>query len=410
MTKKFDPKKLTKKMIWVPVAGNRGIRRRYVWNQVKERYEDPPSGALYEARRTAHRGGERVSRTFPSLQESQSWKEHRLFEAIEQEAQVQNGYRLSDLISEFRSKRFPLLSEGSVIIYERLFKSLKPIEHLVVDEIKPSDVDDWLSVLTSPEQMSQRRSTRISFDKELGALAVLLRWHIEEHDDAKLIFPIKRKHYRRGQVKKRLTRKVVLTDDESKKWLAILKATNPLFHAIAFVQISQALRISEVCAMKWSNLDMTAGRYEICEHVLWPRVQGKQAKLAPGTKTTLQSYWIPLWEDVQMVLAEMKKSAKDDLIFSLNGNILTYRQIQYAYNRAFELAGLPHRSTHVCRHTGSTQFLDQTQDLLALQQMGGWKDQTMPQHYAKVRAQRAEQAMRATERRLKIVSPEEKIG
>ena len=53
-------------------------------------------------------------------------------------------------------------------------------------------------------------------------------------------------------------------------------------------------------------------------------------------------------------------------------------------------------------------FLDQTQDLLALQQLGGWKDQHMRQHYAKIRSQRAEHAMRKAEKRLHLVQSRSK--
>ena len=126
---------------------------------------------------------------------------------------------------------------------------------------------------------------------------------------------------------------------------------------------------------------------------------------AEGVRAAVRSTraQVGLWKEIQDLLAGMLPSKKGDLIFTENGEVLSYRRVQYVYNQAFKKAGLPHRSTHVCRHTGSTMFLDRTQDLLALQQLGGWKNQFMPQHYAKIRSHRAEQAMRASEKRLRIV-------
>lgn len=413
MTKKFNLKVFNGRYIWRPVTGSRGIRRRYAWNETKACYEDPPNGPLYEARRIDTAGGNRVSKTFSLLQHAREWKERRNQNGHSETKRVviNNGYTLKQLIIDFKAKRFPLLSEGTVIFYERLFRSLTSLEGLFVDTIQPRDIESWLVGLTQPEQLAMRRSTRLSFDKELNALSVLLRWYIEENDDARLIFPIKNKHYRKALVRKRPTRKVVLSDSELEKWLGILKRDSPMFYAIAFIQTAQALRVSEVCAMKWKHLDLTAGRYEICEHVFWPRIQGRTSKLVPGTKTSQSTYFVPLWQDVQILLKGMMKFATDDLIFTINGNLLSYRQIQYAYDRAFKVAGLEHRGTHVCRHTGSTIFLDQTQDLQALQQLGGWKSQKMPQHYAKIRSQRAELAMRAAEvRKLRLIKPSEESG
>jgi integrase len=411
MTKKFDEKAFQGKLIWTPVPGHRGIRRRCHWNEAKLRYEDPPSGPLYEARRVEKTGSERLSKAFSSLREAREWKERR---TVEQAAPTTiKTYTVEELVRDFKAKRYPFLSEGTIILYERRLGLLGPLLLKEVDSITPKDVSKWLDWLKHPERLAKARSSRISFEKELGTLSALLRWHLEENDESKLIFPIKRKHYERIQLRKRPARNVVLSDSELDRWMTELKKGDPLYHVVAMVQVHQALRVSEVCAMKWNSLDLENGRYEIREHVIWPRVGGRAAKLVPGTKTNAEAYWIPLWEEVQKVLRNLAGQAGSELIFTKDGGLLTYRQVQAAYDRAFERAGLPHRGTHVCRHTGSTLFLDKTQDLLALQQLGGWKNQHMPQHYAKIRSNRLENTMRASERRLKVASKsdgEPKIG
>ncbi len=406
MTKKFDSKSFCGKLVWVSVPNQRGIRRRFAWHDLKRRYEDPLCGPIYEARRVAGRGKNRVSRTFGALQPAIEWKDRRSLEPIDQSlvhAPPKAEYSVGQLIKDFRTKRFSFLSEGTVIIYERLFSSFAPLTSCAADSLTPRHVSEWVDWLKSPARAAESRPTRISFEKELGLLGVLLRWHIEENDDSTLVFPVKRKHFERAQVRKRSAKKFILSEAELSTWLNALRTWDPLFYALAFVQVAQALRVSEVAAMKWNNLDLSIGRYEIREHLVWPRVGGRPPALHQGTKTQRDSHWIPLWAEVQTLLTELLKSKSASLIFTKTGEPLQYRQIQHAYDRAFAKVGLPHRGTHVCRHTGSTMFLDKTQDLLALQQLGGWKDQHMPQHYAKVRAHRAEKAMRESERRLTLV-------
>lgn len=95
-----------------------------------------------------------------------------------------------------------------------------------------------------------------------------------------------------------------------------------------------------------------------------------------------------------------------DLIFNQNGEPLTYRVVQHAYDKAFKKLKLPFRGTHVCRHSGATSFLDKTGDVLALQQMGAWKTQQMAMHYGQISASRAKEATLKAERKddhLKLV-------
>lgn len=391
--------------IWKSISGSRGIRRRLVWDADKSRYGDPVSGSLYEVRKVMARGGARVSKSFSSLAEAREWQSGRTFEKVRSSAAQSSieSYVISDLVADFKLRRYPFLSEGTIILYERRLQSLAPLMSRTVDSLTSKDISDWIDWLRRPERLAMYSSVRTSFEKELRTLGSLLRWHLEENDEATLVFPIKSKHFERAYLKKRKARSLILSEADLSKWLAVLKAHNQIFYTLAVVQVFQALRVSEVCAMKWSHLDSIDGRYQISEHVIWPRVGGRPPQLVQGTKTSREPYLIPLWKEVQAALEALSKS-ESDLIFNENGQLLTYRKVQHAYDRAFEIAGLPHRGTHVCRHTGSTVFLHRTQDLLALQQLGNWKDQHMPQHYAKVVSSRLETAMRETERRLKIVN------
>jgi integrase len=82
---------------------------------------------------------------------------------------------------------------------------------------------------------------------------------------------------------------------------------------------------------------------------------------------------------------------------------LTYRQIQHAFNRAFETAKLPYSSTHVLRHTGATLFLNETGDALALKQMGNWADLDVALHYGQIMGSRARNALDKASRKLRLV-------
>jgi integrase len=117
--------------------------------------------------------------------------------------------------------------------------------------------------------------------------------------------------------------------------------------------------------------------------------------MAPG-----ESYNMPLRAVTLEELEKLRENASCDLIFHNRGVPWTYRQIQYAYNKAFKMAKLPYTSTHVCRHTGATKFLDETNgDYLALQQMGNWSDLKQALHYGKTLKDRARKAVQKADKR-----------
>ena len=149
-------------------------------------------------------------------------------------------------------------------------------------------------------------------------------------------------------------------DEELKKWFQELKSDSYLFYAMAVVQVSQILRISEVAAMKWSNLCLEHREYSLAEHVIWPRHNGESPEIVPGTKTNRSGEILKSFlrqESVEVLSLLKSQGIKSDLVFTFDGSILTYRQIQYAYDKAFKKAGLPFQRNTCLPSLGRYKFL-----------------------------------------------------
>lgn len=396
----FNNKKFIGPRIRVSLKGYPGISRIWVWDEKKEIYISPNKGHKYFARKS---GASRKSKLFENKEDASAWLRG---EGIV-ESNESTGYTICELILDWQKTAWPMLRESTKIYYAKMITLMKSIENVEVEKLTPSVVDQWLTELKSPKNIRLYKSNRKSLLKELDCLKAIVNWYIECHDDTKLVKPFKKRHMRMAIIKEApRTNCRYMTADEYQKWLVILKTGSPLYYALALVQTRQLLRISEVCAMKWSNLNRN---YRLCEHVIWPRVGGRPAEIVLGTKNMRggEVHHLPLWQDVVEVLRELQESKNCDLIFNDNGNILTYRQVQHRYNTAFKKANLPYSSTHVCRHTGATAFLNETGDYLALQQMGNWADLKIALHYGKVLGSRAKEALTKAEKpRLHIVNDE----
>lgn len=398
---KFNPNVFKGSRTRVALVGYPGVSRWWIWDKQKQRYVEPKRGDCYFARRG---GKSRVSKSFATRDEAINW-----VRGIDVQVPIQGqGYCVRELLNDWQRHAWPTFREGTRIFYAKVIQLFEPLYDVEVESLHPKMIDEWLSILKGPKYQHRIIASRKSFAKELETLKSVLNWYRERNDDTKLVMPIKKRHNQMA-VLREVPRKhsSYMTDTEYEKWLIALREDHPLFFAMALIQTRQLLRVSEVCAMKWSNLDLANRTYRLCEHVIWPRVNGQPPEIIPGTKNMRagEVHHLPLRQDVTNLLREMEKGATHDLIFHDQGNILSYRQVQYRYNVAFKKAGLPFSSTHIARHTGATAFLNETGDYLALQQMGNWADLKVALHYGKVLGSRAKEAVAKAEKpKLKLVS------
>jgi len=248
-------------------------------------------------------------------------------------------------------------------------------------------IDEWIVWLKSPKKMASYQVTRKDFSREYECLNAILSWYRGEFDRAQLVLPFKRRHIEKLKSKRsNCDSKRFMSDEESQLWLDTLKIDSPEVYPAAIVQIEQILRVSEVFGMTWSKLNLDRKTYKLCQSVEWLRTPGVRPRLKDGTKVLLPGGYLTL-QLRQAAIDELKsvpKKADCDLIFHKNGNLWTYREVQSRYDRAFKLAKLPYRGTHICRHTGATKFLNETGDELALTSMGGWTTTEQARHYGKM--------------------------
>ncbi len=342
--KKFNPRNYTgKDRIYVPIIRHSRVSRLYIWNKDKKQYVIPSRGKSYRARRYEPFGIEeklaRREKFFFSLEEARRWQEERLINEpaspqVDKVVLEAEKYTVEDLISEWKETYWPQLRESTRIFYSKLIPFYEPLFQVEVEELTPAKIDKWIFHLKSDEFQKRYRSTRTSLEKEYDGLKAVIRWYIDTHDETRLIPPFKKRHLKMLKIKEKTRIKDrFMTGEESELWLDTMKRVSPDFYIAALVQIRQLLRVSEVFAMKWSNLDLKNRTYKMSEHVLWPRVKGSPPKIVGGTKNmkTGEYYDMPLRSEVIDLLSCMEKKENCALIFHNSGKIWNYRQIQYGY-------------------------------------------------------------------------------
>lgn len=397
MKKKFNSKVYQgKKRLFKSVSGYEMLMRIWVWDDEKKEYTSPAYGKKYVARRYETLGKKRVrspQKYFTTLEEALCWQSARheeekpgvIVSGDSSNESKKSQLTFAQLFKEFKEIRYPNLRSGTIRIYESKTRCFSFFNEMIVDDLSPKVIDDWIKWLMQPGQTF--KSTRKNFAKESECLKAVLNWYLNEYDDAKLIMPFKNRHIQKlGKKRSHQNMTRYMSADESNLWLEKLEFYYPEIYPAAVVQIEQILRASEVFGMTWSHLDLKNQTYRLCQSIEWLRECKSKPRLRDGTKTLKEGEAIVLHLRKRTidVLKSLKRDPATDLIFHRKGGIWPYRGVQHRYDRAFKKAGLPYRGTHVCRHTGATKFLNETGDELALTAMGGWKTTEQARHYGRL--------------------------
>ena len=139
------------------------------------------------------------------------------------QSEASEGPTLKDVI-EFWRKTEEKLLQGTRIYYNKLVDMLEPILHKAVDNIKAADVDAlielWHKGYISPN--------RLSFDRELETLNFFIRWYINNYDDAKAVYPVKDRHWKRSQLNKvKPFRRTYMLQEELDAFLQVVSELSP---------------------------------------------------------------------------------------------------------------------------------------------------------------------------------------
>ena len=394
--KKFDPNQyMGKERIYQAVPSHPRLSRILVWNQARTQYDIPPRGNLFRAARyelSPQGKRERVFMYFDDMAEALNWQAGQgpaLPERV-----IDQGVLFSQVVDDWRKRKLVQKARSTQVAYEKMLKlyfgSLmgKPMK-----DFTSKAVDDWLDELKDPDGRFMKSRRRVKFDHELSLLSGILRFYREYQDEA-FRHPIMARHQDDVLTgRPRRTSKKDIRYPDFQKFLSELKKQRhgDVLSVMATVQYFQALRISEAAAIHWEDLHLDpvvphASRLLVTRSVIWLRSKGLGSFIRVGFKNSEANDGCkeqPLFPETYFALRSLTSRRKmTGLLFETAGQHFEYRQIEYAYNKAFAQAGLPYRGTHIMRHGGTRLVYNATKDLEVAKQILGNRDLQTVQVYA----------------------------
>jgi len=269
-------------------------------------------------------------------------------------SQTHTTQTVRELAQRYQSERMPSRSETSRVYCSWLRNHILPQwGDTSVADIQPRSVELWLRQLDlSPKSRSHVRNL-------LRALIEFAMWSG--------VLEVARNPIDLVVVKgatKRIRRPRSLTVEQFRRLSAFLKKP---FSTMALVSVCLGLRVSELLALKWGDVDWLGGRLNV--------ERGIVKQIVDDVKTDSSRRSLAIDRDLLEVIRVWKQttqfSAEEDWIFA---SPLKLGRLPYSYTgfwreleRASKGAGIGHLGTHAFRHTYRS-WLDAVGTPVAVQQ------------------------------------------
>lgn len=137
------------------------------------------------------------------------------------------------------------------------------------------------------------------------------------------------------------------------------------------------LRLGEICALRWSDIDMSEQTLTISRTVQRMTLDGRSQLVVGSPKSDASCHTIPVPDGVMILIRHFMPSLSSDS-YILTGSIdkpLNPRTLQYRFESLLRRCGVRKRKFHALRHTFATRCIQQQKfDVKSISEMLGHSD------------------------------------
>ncbi len=356
----------------------------------------------YVARKTIH--GKQYCETFKSVSEAIRWRSnfHPLLTNTEVKGKKENTdkdlfvkiqsrpngldqrFTFADVWKLYQEQYFPFLEKQTIDDRIKLANSFFPdLMSFKMVEINPELIDLFMSKQVAKAKKVKHKK-RKNFDNDLKCLKAIFNWYRENYDGM-FVMPILKRHKAMGIIRslpKRNSKKMSLEQVR----LFFDAFDNQFWRDFAETHFYMAGRSQEVAGLQWESIDFEGGVIRVSDVAIWgENKRFTRLKEIPKNGEERIVYMNSRLLEI-FKRRHQKRSAipceffrdstgqRLDFVFEIDGEPVTYRAIQYNYNKALKKAGLfeQFKSTHILRKA-MANIVRQELGLDAAQAVGGWK-------------------------------------
>ena len=385
---------MNKRKRFIPLKNHKGIRK------------DTHTGQ-YVARKRV--GPKQFCKTFWKISDAVQWR--RNFHPLLSDAEVKgtsvgsSDYSHTERIQQrlngvdqrftfgqvwglYRQYHLPTLQPQSVErIVEVANRFFPELINFKMQEINSELLDSFMKKKVA-DAIASHHNKRVSFNSDLRRLRAVLNWYRENYDSM-FMMPILKRHYAQGIIRKVPKRNIIKMNMEQIQQF-LDSFNNSFWRDFAEMHFFMAGRVQEAAGIQWESVDLEKKILYVKDVLVW----GQNKKIAylkevPKNEESrivcLNGRMIDIlqrcWRNKSKTPCPLfRESTKErlDFVFEQAGNPVSYRSVQYQYNKALKTAGLfpKFSSTHILRKA-MANIVRQELGLDAAQAAGGWKSRAI---------------------------------
>ena len=189
--------------------------------------------------------------------------------------------------------------------------------------------------------------------------------------DEKMCEPLRSQIIKPAEKKKELN---ILTPEQQRVIETSCCSSKDLTKLGILISLNTGLRIGEICALTWKDVDLTQQVIHVRHTVARigcgnGNTSSKLIIDSPKTQSSMRD--IPISEKLTNILKTKKEDAKSEYIISDSDGFVSPRTYDYRYHRMLAEMGVPTVNYHTLRHTFATRCIEAGVDVKSLSEILG---------------------------------------
>lgn len=160
---------------------------------------------------------------------------------------------------------------------------------------------------------------------------------------------------------------------EQKQIVSYIRNNKKIRYYGIVVCLYTGLRIGELLALEWRNVDMNECRLTVEKTCYYNK--GQRIEDAPKTLSSLRV--IPFPRQLLPLFRAMRRVGKTNYVIETNGMPVSIRSYQLSMELLLNKLKIPHKGFHSLRHTFATRALECGMDVRTLSELLGHADPTV---------------------------------
>lgn len=280
--------------------------------------------------------------------------------------------KVSDVAAEWLASTSMNRKESTKLKYSQIIEThiYPDLGNYNISSITEIDINNFLVMKLADGRIDKKGGLSSSYVKTMGIIINSILKYASERGYCKLF---------NSKIQKPIVEKKIINvmkASEQKNLEDKLKDDCSLTALGVNIALNTGLRIGEICALRWTDIDLTTGIIHIAQSVVRVKSTEPEGRLKtklildiPKTGTSKRD--VPITAKLMKILMKAKKNTESPYVISYTDEFVSPRTFEYRFHKLLNKYNITDTNFHVLRHTFATRCVEAGVDIKSLSEMLG---------------------------------------